>query len=66
MVDSKLTRQLQEDLVVAMRRLTPEERLRAFVAHGRLMTELNEAGRRHRSQAASRLGQMTAGSGGAS
>jgi hypothetical protein len=45
-MESKLARQLQEDLIVAVRRLTPEERLRAFLAHSRLMAELHAAARR--------------------
>lgn len=49
-MESKLARQLEEDLIAAVRRLTPEERLRAFLAHCRLVSELQEAGRRHRAQ----------------
>jgi hypothetical protein len=47
-MESKLTRQLEDDLISAVQRLTPEERLRAFLAHCRLVSELREAGRRHR------------------
>jgi hypothetical protein len=47
-MESKLARQLEDDLIAAAQRLTPEERLRAFLAHCRLMSELLEAGRRHR------------------
>jgi hypothetical protein len=49
-MESKLARQLEEDLILAMRRLTPEDRLRAFLAHCRLVNELHEAARRHRSR----------------
>lgn len=45
---SKLASQLENDLIVAVQHLTPEERLRAFLAHCRLMSELLEAGRRYR------------------
>lgn len=49
-MESKLARQLRDELLAAMERLTPEERLRAFLAHCRLVSELYEAGRRHRSR----------------
>jgi len=35
-MQSKLARQLQEDLIAAMQRLSPEQRLQAFLAHCRL------------------------------
>jgi hypothetical protein len=49
-MQSKLAKQLQEDLIAAMQRLSPEQRLQAFLAHCRLMSELQEAGRSHRSK----------------
>jgi len=47
-MESKLARQLREDLIASVRRLTPEERLKAFVTHNRLVSELYQAGQRHR------------------
>ena len=47
---SKLARQLQDDLITAIGRLSPEDRLKAFLAHCRLVTELYEAGRRQRAR----------------
>ena len=44
------SRQLQDDLIAAIGRLSPEDRLKAFLAHCRLVTELYEAGRRHRAR----------------
>ncbi len=49
-MESKLARQLQDDLIAAIGRLSPEARLKAFLAHCRLVTELYEAGRRHRAR----------------
>ena len=44
-MESRLARQLEEDLVAAERRLSPRERLVAFLAHSRLMAELHAAAR---------------------
>ena len=49
-MESKLARQLQDDLIAAIGRLSPEDRLSAFLAHCRLVTELYEAGRRQRAR----------------
>jgi len=49
-MESKLARQLQDDLIAAIGRLSPEDRLKAFLAHCRLVTELCEAGRQHRAR----------------
>ena len=46
---SKLARDSQWALVKAMRRLTPEERLNAFLEHNRLMTLLYRTGAEQRS-----------------
>jgi hypothetical protein len=46
-VESQLARQLQDDRIADVRRLAPEERLRAFLAHCRLVSKLYEAGKRH-------------------
>jgi hypothetical protein len=48
-MESRLARELAQELIAAMQRLTPEERLQAFLSHSRFMSELYEAGRRHRS-----------------
>ncbi len=47
-MESKLARQSATDLLEALQRLTPEQRLRAFLAHCRLMCELQQAGRQRR------------------
>jgi hypothetical protein len=44
-MESKLARRLEHDLIVAERRLSPGERLAAFLAHSRLMAELHAAAR---------------------
>jgi hypothetical protein len=49
-MESKLLRQSATDLLEALQRLTPEQRLRAFLSPCRLMRELWEAGRRYRSR----------------
>lgn len=46
---SKLARESERALLEAMRRLTPEERLNAFLAHNRLVTTLYLAGEQQRS-----------------
>jgi hypothetical protein len=51
-MNSKLANQLREDLMASIRRLTPEERLKAFFMHNRLGSELYQAGRRHCAAAA--------------
>jgi hypothetical protein len=48
-MESKLARQSEQDLIALMRRLTPEERLNAFLAHCQLMMELYQAGQQLRS-----------------
>jgi hypothetical protein len=42
---SALASQQRRDLVAATRRLTPEQRLEAFLVHSRLMAELYQSGR---------------------
>jgi len=49
-VDSALARQGQEALVDAARRMSPEERLNAFLEHSQLMAALYLAGRAFRAQ----------------
>jgi hypothetical protein len=48
---SKLARDARRMLLAASQRLTPEQRLDAFLAHSRLMLELHRAGRRLRAPA---------------
>ena len=45
---SSLANDLQQDLIEQARRMLPEERLRAFAEHSRLMVLLMHAGRRYR------------------
>jgi hypothetical protein len=47
-MESKLATQARRALLAANQRLTPEERLSAFLAHSRLMLELHRAGQRLR------------------
>lgn len=47
-MESKLAREMDQALVVAMRRLTPEQRLDAFLEHCELMMELFQAGQQAR------------------
>jgi hypothetical protein len=48
-MESKLAREAKEALIAATQRLTPEERLDAFLAHSRLMVALFKAGQQIRS-----------------
>ena len=47
-MESKLAQQAERALIDAMRRLTPEERLNAFLIHCQLMMELHRAGQQQR------------------
>ena len=47
-MESKVAKEAERALVEATQRLSPEERLNAFVAHCRLVMELYEAGQRAR------------------
>jgi hypothetical protein len=49
---SKLAEAAEQALVEATQRLSPEQRVNAFLAHCRLVTQLYEAGRKLRSRAA--------------
>ena len=51
-MESKVAKEAERALVEATQRLSPEERLNAFVAHCRLVVELYEAGQKARSQPA--------------
>lgn len=47
-MDSKLAQEAERELIAATQRLTPEERLNAYLRHCRLMVKLHEAGERLR------------------
>jgi hypothetical protein len=47
-MESKLATDARRALLAANQRLTPAERLNAFLAHSRLMLELHRAGERLR------------------
>lgn len=47
-MESRVAKQAEHDLIEAMKRMTPEQRLEAFIRHCRLMAELHLAGERHR------------------
>jgi hypothetical protein len=47
-MESKLAEEAERALIDATQRLSPEERLNAFLVHCRLMMELHEAGQRAR------------------
>jgi hypothetical protein len=49
-VESKLADHSRKTLVEAAKRQTREERLRTFVRHSKLVTELAEAGKRVRAK----------------
>jgi hypothetical protein len=50
-MDSKLANEGRKALLTAAKRLTREERLRIFVRHSKLVTDLAEAARRVRAKA---------------
>lgn len=49
-MDSKIATISKRALLVQVQRLTPEQRLEAFLVHSRLVTELYRAGLRHRAE----------------
>jgi hypothetical protein len=49
-MDSKVARDSRQALIAATQRLTPQERLQAFLRHCRLMTALRHAGQVHSSK----------------
>jgi hypothetical protein len=49
-MDSKLAKAAEQAMIEAMQRLTPEERLNAFLTHCRLMMELQLAGQKLRTR----------------
>ncbi len=50
LMESKIAKEAERALIEATQRLSPEERLNAYLQHCRLMMELYEAGLRMRSQ----------------
>jgi hypothetical protein len=48
LLQRRLGQEVDQDLLAATQRLTPEQRLDAFLTHSRLMMELYQAGRRAR------------------
>jgi hypothetical protein len=50
-MESKLAKEAERMLVEATQRLSPEERMNAFVAHCRLVMDLYEAGQKLRTHA---------------
>jgi hypothetical protein len=51
-MESKVAKDAERALVEATQRLSPEERLNAFLAHCRLVMELYEAGQKAQSRSA--------------
>ena len=49
-MESKLSKQLEADLIAAMRRLSPEQKLNAFLAHCQLVMELYHVGQQIRAE----------------
>jgi len=54
-MESKVARESRQALIAATRRLTPEERLQAFLRHCRLMMALRRAGQAHSNERQLRL-----------
>jgi hypothetical protein len=50
-MESKIAKKAERALVDATQRLSPEERVNAFLAHCRLVMDLYEAGQRSRAPA---------------
>ena len=48
-MESKIAKEAERALIEATQRLSPEERLLAFLTHSRLVVELYEAGQKARS-----------------
>jgi hypothetical protein len=56
-MESRLAREAQADLLEIMRRMTPEQKLDAFLAHCQLVIELYDVGREQREQATRSRGE---------
>jgi hypothetical protein len=50
-MESKLAKEAERELIAATQRLSPEERLNAFLEHCQLVTDLYEAGQKIRTDA---------------
>ncbi|GFE89051.1 hypothetical protein [Steroidobacter agaridevorans] len=48
LLQRRLGQEIDQDLLAATQRLSPEQRLDAFLTHSRLMMELYQAGQRAR------------------
>ena len=57
-MESKVAKEAERALVEATQRLSPEERLNAFLAHCRLVMELYEAGQKAWNQSASKTASL--------
>ena len=55
-MESKVAKEAERSLIEATQRLSPEERLNAYLEHCRLMMELYEAGRRTNSHPSPKRG----------
>jgi peroxiredoxin family protein len=51
-MESKVAKEAEQALVEATQRMSPEQRVNAYLAHCRLVMQLYEAGRRLRADAA--------------
>lgn len=56
-MQSRLAHEAEADLIEIMRRMTPEERLNAFLEHCQLVMELYNAGRSMRASSAQAAGE---------
>lgn len=56
-MESRLARQAEAALLDTMRRMTPEQRLDAFLEHCQLVMELYDAGRQYRAKSAQANGE---------
>jgi hypothetical protein len=56
-MESRLARQAEAALLDTMRRMTPEQRLDAFLEHCQLVMELYDAGRQQRAKHAQTPGE---------
>ena len=56
-MESRLARQAEADLLETMRRMTPEQRLNAFLEHCQLVMQLYNAGQRQRAKPTQATGE---------
>jgi hypothetical protein len=62
-MESRLAHQAEAALLEIMRRMTPEQRLDAFLEHCQLVMELYDAGLQQRAKAAQTAGEKQGGAG---